>query len=173
MLKALATGVMGCVLLAAITSKADFVQPTDQQLLSAAADPSQIGALLKDASTEQAAQVLKAVVVKVLGLGLDPQAVLVRVASVVTSGFNAMPVGSRPVLSSQFGSVCAVTTVINVNAAVVSTIQGSIVSVGGGAGSSLGEAFGKAYTETLKRGAANANNKESAPPVTTGYEGQD
>lgn len=166
------TIVVGLLLAAMVSVRAEFNAPSEQQLSAAANDPAQMNALLQGSSAEQAAQVVKAVIVQVMGMGLDAQAANSRISAVVCAGFSAMPNGLGHVMASSLGSLCGFSAVISASPSVVSVVQNAVATSGGGSGAAMATAFGKSFVEAKQRAAANANNPESAPPVAAGYPGQ-
>ena len=164
--------VAGVLLGLTLSVRAEFAVPSDEQLAAAANDPAQMNALLQGASAEQAAQVVKTVIVHVLGLGLDTQLANSKISAVVRAGFSAMPAGTGPVMASSLGSLCGFSTVISVNPAVVSVVQNAVASSGGGNGAAMATAFGKSFVAAKQQADANANGTQTAPPLAIGYGGQ-
>ena len=166
-MKKIFTGIIGAVMVSSLSAFAEFTPPTEEQLAAAANDPAMEAALLQGASAEQAAQVMKAIIVQVLASGLDSQAVNARVASIVSAGFAAMPAGSAPALASSLGSACGATLAISANPAVVSSIQSTIATAGGSGGADLAASFGESYTEAKADSTTAA--KDAEPPKAKGY----
>jgi hypothetical protein len=69
-MKKYACSVIGALLALTVTSLAEFTQPTEAQIASAAQTPSEIGALLTDATDEQAVAVINAVVAAIDALDI-------------------------------------------------------------------------------------------------------
>jgi hypothetical protein len=165
--------IVGVMLITAMSALAasTFKAPTAGQLAAAAKNPAAIEALLVGASPEQAAQVIKAVVVQVMALGLSPTVQATSISSVIATSFAAAPAGSAPLLASSLGTACGATVAISANPAVVSSIQGTIATAGGSAGAVMAEAFATAYT-AAKAASTPASDATPPPPVATGYNGQ-
>lgn len=165
--------IVGVMLITAMSALAasTFKAPTAGQLAAAAKNPAAIEALLVGASPEQAAQVIKAVVLQILALGQSATAQATSISSVISTAFTAAPAGSAPLLASSLGTACGVTVAISANPAVVSCIQTTIATGGGSAGAALAETFGTAYTEA-KAASTPASDATPPPPVATGYNGQ-
>ena len=71
-MKKYACSIMGALLALTVTSLAEFTQPTEAKIASAAQTPSEIGALLTDATDKQAVEVINAVVAAIDALELTP-----------------------------------------------------------------------------------------------------
>jgi hypothetical protein len=164
--------VSGVLLASVVSVLAAFTPPSAQQLSAAANDPALVSALMKDASAEQAAQVLKALIVKISGLGLESQAASARITAVVNGGFSAVPAGSVVLLASELGTLAGKTSSISGNPTLVSTIQNAIATAGGRSGAALASGFGSAYTAAREQSSSDTNNKYSAPPFGRPYPGQ-
>lgn len=162
-------GIVGVMMITAMSAFAAFTPPTAAQLTAAANNPASIAALLEGASPEQAAQVIKAVVVQILAMGLSATAQATSISSVITAAFSAAPAGSGHMLAASLGTACGASVAISGNPAVVSSIQGAIATAGGSGGAALAQTFGTAYSEAK---AASQKANDSAPPVATGYAGQ-
>lgn len=165
------SAIVGVVMITAMSALAAFKSPTTEQLAAAAKNPAAIESLLVGASPEQAAQVIKAVVVQILAMGLSPTVQAASISSVVSTAFMAAPAGSAPMLAASLGTACGATVAISANPAVVSRIQSAIASAGGSAGTAMAETFATAYTEA-KAASTPASDAPPPPPVATGYNGQ-
>jgi hypothetical protein len=167
------SGIVGVMMITAMSALAasTFKAPTAEQLAAAAKNPAAIEALLVGASPEQAAQVIKAVVVQIMALGLSPTAQAASINSVISTSFTAAQAGSAPLLAASLGTACGVTVAISANPAVVSSIQSAIATAGGSAGTAMAETFATAYTEA-KAASTPASDALPPPPVATGYNGQ-
>jgi len=161
-------GIVG-MMMTAISVFADFTPPTAEQLTAAANNPTAMAALLVGASSEQAAQVIKAVVVQISAMGLSASAQAASIGSVITVSFSAVPAGAAPMLAANLGTACGSSLAISANPVVVSSIQSSIATAGGSGGATMAQTFGTSYTEAK---AASQGAKDSAPPVAKGYDGQ-
>lgn len=166
-------GIVGVMMITAMSalSAETFTPPTDAQLKAAAKDPAAIAALLEGASPEQAAQVVKAVVVEIASMGLSATAQAASIGNVITAAFAAIPAGSAPMLASSLGAACGASVAINSNPAVISSIQSTIATTGGSSGAAMAESFGTAYAEA-KAASTPASDSTPPPPVATGYDGQ-
>ena len=171
-MKKTVSAIIGVFMISAVAGFASFTPPTTAQIAAAANNPAGVAALLQGASSEQAAQVIKSVIVQALALGLDTQAANTRVANIVTAGFSANPTGSAPLLAANLGTACGLTLAISGHSSVVSAIQNAIISANGTKGNALAAAFGSAFVEAEQGAANNGGNKGNVPPITTGYEGQ-
>jgi hypothetical protein len=161
------------VMMTAMSAFAAFQAPTAAQLTAAANNPASIAALLEGASPEQAAQVIKAVVVEISSLGLSATAQAASIGSVISVAFSAAPAGSAPMLAASLGTACGASLAIRGNPAVVSSIQAAIATAGGSGGAAMAQTFATAYTEAKTASEAGHNDAlDNAPPVGTGYDGQ-
>jgi len=163
-------GMVGVMMISALSVSAAFTEPTDAQLTAAANDPAAIAALLVGASSEQAAQVIKAVVVQIAAMDLTASAQGTKISAVVAAAFSSVPAGSASLLAANLGTACGASVAVSGNPAVVSSIQSAIATSGGSAGAALAETFGTAYTKA--KAEQTAGKDDSAPPVATGYPGQ-
>ncbi|MEI8140774.1 MAG: hypothetical protein WCI03_13020 [bacterium] len=166
-------GIVGVMMITAMSAFAAFTPPTAAQLTAAANNPAAIAALLEGASPEQAAQVIKAVVVQIASMGLSAPAQAASIGSVIAAAFSAAPAGSAPMLAASLGTACGASLAVSGNPAVVSSIQGAIATAGGSGGAAMAQTFGTAYSEA--KAASQASNNDvlgSAPPLATGYTGQ-
>ena len=163
-------GIVGVVMMTALSVSAAFAPPTDAQLTAAANDPAAIAALLVGASPEQAAQVIKAVVVQVSAMGLPAATQGTKISAVVAAAFSATPAGSASLFAASLGTACGASGAVSGNPAVVSSIQSAIATSGGSSGAALAQTFGTAYTEA--KSAQKAGKDDVAPPVAKGYAGQ-
>jgi hypothetical protein len=166
------TIVAGLFLASAMSVMAAFVDPTPAQFEAASKDPALVAALLKDASPEQAAQVIKAIIVGILGQGLNGSTANAQITAVVNAGFAAMPAGTGVQLSAALGTACGSTAAISGNPTVVSAIQNAVATAGGASGAALAAQFGSAYSAAVEGASKNVNNKDSPPPIASGYPGQ-
>lgn len=159
---------------AAVVAHGAFSQPTEAQIAAAAKDPAaNMAALLKDASAEQAAQVVKVVVAKVLGLGLASDVQSARIVAVISGALAAVPSQMQVAFSSALGTAVAGSGAIAAIPGTVSAIQGAIATAGGAQGAALAEAFGAAYQVAMQNiGGTGQKTKNDPPPVASGYEGQ-
>lgn len=169
--------VVGLVGVMAMRAWGAFVPPTDNQLIQAAEDPARIGALVKQASVAQAAEVTKNVIVKIVGLGLPPVTRNARVAAIIADVFKAMP-GKAKALAAALGRAIAASPVASGDPAVVSTIQQAVIAAAGAEGSAAGAAFGNAYNMAMQSVAGAPGGGKVVPPtpppppVAIPYEGQ-
>lgn len=158
----------------ALAAHGEFVQPTETQVAAAAGNPSaNLTILLKDANTEQAAQVIKVVIVKVLGLDLPPDVRTARIAAVIRSAFSSVVPQAYVALSSSLGNAIAGSTAIIAIPGVVSTVQAAVAAAGGGEGAALAQVFGTAYLDAQQKlGGTSQKTKNDPPPLAMRYEGQ-
>jgi hypothetical protein len=68
-----------------------WTPPTAAQITAAAANPAQLAALLNGASVQQAAEVVRNVVVAVLQMGLAAPAQTTKINSIIGAAFQAVP----------------------------------------------------------------------------------
>ena len=141
-LKALA---MMIVCATCITAAAAFAPPTQDQIKQAAADPAALAALLKGASPEQAAQVVKTVIVAALAMKLETSVQTARINQIIAAAVGAMsahPSAFATALGTSLGGAAA----INQNAGLVKTMRAALAAVGGQHGTALVTAFQTAFT---------------------------
>lgn len=152
-----------------------FQKPSDEQLEAAARDPALIGALLTDASIDQAAETAKDVIAEIVQLDLEPEERDQRVAMLVRFTFRAMPEGVWTDLAISLGKFVAASPKASMNAAIVSAIQKSIIET---TELKNGTAFGNAYIMAMQTvagapgGGKNVPPQPPPPPVALPYEGQ-
>lgn len=164
--------------LSAATASARFVSPAEAQLRRAATDTNMVGAMIKDASVAQAADVIRDVIVQILSRDLPPVARDERIAAVVNQAFRAMP-GQETSLASALGAALAVSPSASKIASVVSLIQRTAVTASKSAGvSGSGTAFANAYMIAMQTVAGAPGGGTAVPPipapppVAVPYEGQ-
>ena len=154
-----------------------FVPPTDGQLDRAVADPTQVAALVKDASVSQAAAVAREVIVRIVHAGLPPAQRLARISAVVQQVLAALPRES-PALAAALGAAVAASPTASADPEVVSAIQQAVVVASGSLGSDAGAAFGNAYAMAMQSVSGAPGGGKSVPPapppppVALPYEGQ-
>jgi hypothetical protein len=165
------------VLCGSLTAMATFTEPSAAQIEAAANNPAaEIANALSGANAEQAANVVKAVLARVLALGLQADAQAARIAAVVTGAFGAIPAQLHLSFTTALGTAVAGSPVIMAAAGVVSQIQAAVATAGGPAsGAALAQAFGAAYQATLDASAGTDPDHTGTepPPLSTVYPGQD
>jgi hypothetical protein len=165
--------IVGVMMITAMSALAAFKPPIEKQLKEAASNPASMAALLEGASSEQAAQVIKAVVIEIASMGLDLATQDTRINRVIMAAFSAAPAGSAPMLASSLGTACGASLAVSRNAAVVSSIQTAIVKAGGSSGAVMAQTFATAYTKAKASSEAGHNDVlDNAPPLAKGYDGQ-
>ena len=148
---------------AALSAAGAFVHPTDAQLDQAAREPARIKALIKEASPEQAAQVVKAVILRIMarpGAPAADDAGRAQIARVVALAFATMPADQTAVFAAALGAACGGSLLISSSPAVVSIVQGALATGGANEGAALAACFAKTYTVA------------TAPPGSVGVQGQ-
>ena len=133
---------------------AAFVAPTADQLRDAAENPAKVAALLKDASAQQAAEVLRDLLIRAAGLGLTGDQLSARVRQVVQAAFGAMG-GEAAALAGALGALVR-------DNATLQPLAGAI-SEGIQAAKDVGTA--RIFDAKLPK-------KAVLPPVASGYEAQ-
>jgi len=179
--------IAAAVLVTALTGSAEFTKPSDARLEQAAATPAQIAELLSDASSEQAAEVVKAVILKILAnhrgdtAAFQPGGTVESlIAGVIRHALSALPPDQWKTFASAMGTVCGNSPVINANRGVVSFIQGSLATAGGNVGVALAQSFAVGFTAAATPagsvGVQGQNQNQAPPPlrppVATPYRGQ-
>jgi len=96
--------VCAVTMLAVTGAWAAFVAPTAAQLNDAAENPAKVAALLKDASVQQAADIVRDVLSRVAALGLSGDQLSARVRDVVKAAFGAMS-GDAGALAGALGAL--------------------------------------------------------------------
>ncbi len=155
-----------------------FTPPTETGIIAAAKDPGvNMAALLKEASPEQAAQVVKLVVARVLGLGLSSDGQRARITAVISVAFAVVTPQAHMAFASAVGAAVAASGAIVATPGAVSRIQGAIALVGA-EGAALAQAFGTSYQAAMQKlGGTSQKTKDDPPPIipppiASGYEGQ-
>lgn len=141
-----------------MTAFAAFTPPSQDQVNQAAADPAKLSALLVDATPDQAAQVVKAVIVATLSLNLDSTVQSARISQLITSSVGSMAAQSVA-FATALGTTLASTRAISQNAVLITTIHAALTTAGGStqAGTALSTAFQQSFTAALP------------PPLATDY----
>lgn len=161
--------------LAAGSAYGVFVEPTRDQLREAAENPAKVVVLLRDASIPQAAIVGKDVIIQILALDLKPEDRDVRIASLVTYVFQAMPQDDWTALSIELAKAVAASPKASMSSAIVSAIQRTVIEI---SDVEDGSAFGNAFNLAMQTiagapgGGKNVPPPPPPPPVALPYEGQ-
>lgn len=159
----------------ALTALAEFTPPTEAQIQAAAGNPSQLAAILNGASLEQAADVVKTVIDRALGLGLASSALEGRIGQVISAALGALPANGQVTFAGLLGSAMGSSLAFQQQPGVVSAAQGALVAGGGASGSAMGLAFGTAF-DVSSGGSDNAQNTKDSnkvqPPDAVKYPGQ-
>jgi hypothetical protein len=129
-------------------------------------------ALLKDANADQAAEVVKLVVAKIVALGLSSDVQSVRITVAIGGSFAAISPSMHGDFASALGTAIAGSAVITAAPGVVSTIQNTIASTGGvQGGATLAQSFGTAY-QAAGGGGLGGSGQPPPPLISDGYPGQ-
>ena len=148
---------------------AEFAMPSAADIAKAAADPAAVAALLKGASPEQAAEIVKDAVSAVLGLNLNAKEQGKRIGDIVAAAMKAIPEGQQAAFAEALGKAVGEDALLRGKGAVVSAIQGAIASING----KLAGVFGVAYRKTagtgvIATGLPNNTPSKTGPPIVTG-----
>ncbi|HPC18583.1 MAG TPA: hypothetical protein PL039_00125 [Kiritimatiellia bacterium] len=152
-------GVLGCLMGA--VAFGDFTKPALEQLQAAAENPAQLGALLRDASPDQAAETAKDVIIEIIQLDLKPEERDARAASLMDQLFLAMPTDTWPALAISFGRFVAASPAATMSPSLLSAIHQAIIRVGD---VDLGEAFGNAFNLAMQTVAGKPAGGKTVPP---------
>ncbi len=147
--------------LAAVQAYGAFVKPSRDQLKAAAEDPSQIVALIEDASIDQAAETGKDVIIQITKLDLDPEDRDARIASVVGYLFLSIPEDDWTALAIALGKFIAASPTASMSPDMVSAVQRSINEV---SDVEDGDAFGNAYNLAMQTVAGMPGGGKTVPP---------
>jgi hypothetical protein len=166
----------GCVCLATtLNALAAFTPPTEAQIEAAAGTPAVLSALLKDASLEQAAHVVKTVIARIAALNLSAPVLEARIQQTMGTTLTVVPASGLVAFSAMLGSEMGNSLAIRSQPAIVSATQGSLTTSAGTTGAEVAKAFGEAF-DVAASGSSNAQNTKDAdkvqPPVAKLYPGQ-
>lgn len=150
-----------------------FTVPTEEQLSAAAENPDLVGDLLAGASATEAAEVIRSVIARIVSLSLPTADQTARITALIGQAFAALPSQTVP-LSAALGTAMSGGSF---TPEVVSTVQQTVITAAGSAGSEAGIAFGNAYTPTLSadlgvKSDPDSKSEPEAPPLGQFYEGQ-
>ncbi len=171
---------LACLLFPALAMSAVFKPPSDRQIAQAAADPSQMPALIAGASVTEAAQVARAVIARIIRDMKATPARTTQIRAVVRYVMAARP-REAVAMAVAIGNLVASSPTVSGDAVALSVIQSSIVEAAGTdrvAGADLASAFGNAFALAMQSlGGAPGSGKTAPatpppPPVTVPYEGQ-
>lgn len=152
---------------------AGFTVPSAADIAKAAEKPASIAGLVKGASPEQAAEVVKAAVAAVLGLNLDAKEQGKRIAELVRIALKAISPGRQAAFAEALGKAIGGNALLRGNAAAVSAVQGAIASASGELAGVFGVAYGAAAgTGVLGTGQPDSTPSRTAPPVAKPYPNQ-
>lgn len=138
-----------------------FDTPTAEQLRAAAADPALVGALVKDASVDQAAEVGKDVIVEIVKLDLTPEERDARAASMVKYLLQALPPDMWNDWAISFARFVAASPSASMSPTLLSAIQQAIIQTGS---VDLGNGFGNAYNLAMQTVAGRPAGGKTVPP---------
>jgi hypothetical protein len=160
--------------------QAAFQMPSEIQAAAAAQNPILIRPLIQACSVNEAAQVIRDVLVQVVRMKEEPAKRDARIGAVIREAFRARPKEALA-LAAALGKVMAASPEASRDPAVISAIQaGMIDSVGSDRAEAVAVAssFGNSYTLSMQTiGAAPGSGKTAVatpppPPVATRYDGQ-
>jgi hypothetical protein len=152
-----------------------FTPPTQDQIQQAAEDPAKVIALVVDASVDQAAEVGKDVIVRIVKLGLKPADRDARIALLVKYLFQALPNNQWRDLAIALAKAVAASPTASMSPPIVSAIQRTIIAE---TGMVNGTAFGNAYNLAMQTvagapgGGKNVPTPPPPPPVALPYAAQ-
>lgn len=164
----------------ALLAQAEFVKPTDVQIAAAAADPAGVGPLVKGASVQEAARVIRDVFVQVVKIEKDPAKRDARIRAVILAAFRAFP-GKAVALAAALGEALAASPAASRERAAISAIQLALIDVGGRdsrASGVLASAFGNSYTMAMQTVGTEPGSGMTVmsipppPPVAIPYDAQ-
>lgn len=165
-------------------AQAEFTQPTPEQIAAAAATPSQLASLLADASPQQAANVVKDVLVAIAGQNLTPELQKTRVQSVIQVAFTTVSAESHGSFANALGTSLGNDPVLSLTKGLVSNVQAATASFSvPDSGVNLAQVFGTSFGTAKSSTAGAASDAASqailaledtpaAPPVASPYAGQ-
>ncbi len=147
---------LGLLLAAGLTSithaRGSAGAVTSAQLDQAAGNPSAIAALLESRTPEQAADVVRAVILRILVLhdtdGAFDQGGAGRAAvnDLLRHALGAMPADQIEAFAAALGAACGRSMLVSSRPAVLSAVQGALATAGGvDAGATLADAFATAF----------------------------
>ncbi len=143
---------LGMTCLTAVAETSDFTMPTPDEIEAAAGDPSAIAALLDGASPEQAASIVRDVLVAVITqgqeAGLSVAAIAANVQVVVETATAAIPIASQTAFAQALAATIAATPIIAATQEFRAAVQAG-AQAGGASGTNLGRVFGDAYAATV------------------------
>lgn len=164
--------------LTAESAWAVFAPPAESRLREAADDPTKLRELLRDASVNQAADVTRSVLVRIVKLDLKPKERNARLISLMKTLIQAMP-GHGNALAVILGRAVAANPTASLAPDLISAIQSALVVASGNDGAGAGASFGNAYQLAMLTvagapgGGKNVPPTPPPPPVALPYEGQD
>jgi hypothetical protein len=160
------------MLFTALTAYGAFAPPTSDQVAAAAADPeAHMAALLKDASADQAAGVVREVIEGVVGLNLPGDQRDARLAAVVSGALEALPANLRGAIASALGGKLAGSTAVASTPGVMEVVKSAIFASGGGG--ALGAALLASFNQSFQSGGgAPPPVPHPRPPTASSYPGQ-
>lgn len=136
----------------AMTASAAYVAPTAEQLAAAAADPSaDLPALLKEASADQVADVVKVVAEEIVRLNLSPKDQAARLAELIRVAFGAVPEKDYNLLAAALGSALSISPVVSGSPGAMDAVRSGIITAGGGG--EVGSGLAASFDQTFEPGA--------------------
>jgi hypothetical protein len=158
-------------LTATLSAMAAFTPPTDAQIKSAAENPALLAPLLKGASLEETAHVVKAVIARMGSLHLSNDVLTARVTEVVNACLAAVAEGGHDEFCRILGTEMGISEAIKSNPAIVSAVQGALAAHGAGEATAFGDAYEAAGGGSGNRQNTRDSNKVQ-PPAAGLYPGQ-
>lgn len=166
--------ILGLLGFALHQAQAAFQMPTEAQMKAVAEAPDQVGPLLREASAVEAADVVKDVIIQIVGSGLPPVTRDQRISTLISHACRAMK-GKEQAFAVALGRAVAASPGASTTQDVVSSVQLAIASIGG---AQAGTGFGNSYNIAMQSvsgapgGGKTVPPAPPPPPVATPYDGQ-
>ena len=148
----------------ASSARAEFTPPTAGQIAQAATNSTAVASLVKDATPDQAAEVMKLLLREIAGLPIPVDARSTLVEQAVKAVFGAFPPAQSPALAAALG-----TAIVNAGLAdqpyILSAVQKGLASLPPAVAPGVVAAFGSAVASTTGVQGAGRGPADISVPV--------
>ena len=156
-----------------LTALADYTPPSDDQMQAAAGAPAILDGLLKGASAEQAANVVKVVIARVAALHLSTADLGTRLSLIMSTTLKALPATGHIAFAEILGHAMGSDLVFKSQPDLVSATRAALVNAGGTTdGTALGLAFVAAVDNASPGSGKSKGSDKNTPPAGNLYRDQ-
>lgn len=156
-----------------LTALADFTVPSEAQMQAAAGDPAMLDGLLKGASAQEAANVVKVVIARVAAMHLSAAVSGTRLTQIMSTTLTVMPAASHVAFAEILGRTMGADVAFQGQPEVVAATQAALVTAGGTtSGSTIALSFSTAFTTASAAPGNPQGSDRNTPQVGNLYRDQ-